>query len=103
MALNGYAMKTSLGAYRTTQLFRKARSTLVLSNRGHIQSRINPPANQRSWIVGGPARAATPQTWLAGRDEHDGRCWPHRREWICARSGKRKPAPAALGSKRHPT
>jgi polyhydroxyalkanoate synthase subunit PhaC len=90
------------GAYRTAQLFGKAGSTFVLSNGGHIQSLINPPGNQRSWFVAGPARAATPQTWLARRDKHQGSWWPHWRAWICARSGKRKPAPAALGSKRHP-
>jgi len=90
------------GAYRTAQLFGKARSTFVLSNGGHIQSLINPPGNKRSWFVAGPARTATPETWLAGRDKHEGSWWPHWQEWICARSGKRKPSPVALGSKRHP-
>jgi len=89
------------GAYRTAQLFGKARSTFVLSNGGHIQSLINPPGNKRSWFIAGPARAATPESWLAGRDKHEGSWWPHWREWICARSGKHKASPAALGSKRH--
>jgi polyhydroxyalkanoate synthase len=90
------------GAYRTAQLFGRARGTFVLSNGGHIQSLVNPPGNKRSWFVAGPARAATAETWLAGREKHEGSWWPHWRQWICARSGKLKPAPATLGSERHP-
>ena len=89
------------GVYRTAQLLGKSRSTFVLSNGGHIQSLLNPPANKRSWYVAGPARAATPEAWVAGREKHDGSWWPHWREWIRARSGTLKRAPAALGSLRH--
>jgi polyhydroxyalkanoate synthase len=90
------------GVYRTAQLFGKARSTFVLANGGHIQSLINPPGNKRSWFVAGPAHAATPETWVAGREKNEGSWWPHWREWIRARSGALKPAPAALGSGRYP-
>jgi len=90
------------GVYRTAQLFGKARSTFVLANGGHIQSLVNPPGNKRSWFAAGPARAATPPAWLARREKTEGSWWPHWRTWIRARSGTLKPAPAALGSKRHP-
>ncbi len=90
------------GVYRTAQMFGKARSTFVLSNGGHIQSLINPPGNKRSWFVAGAARAATPEAWAAKREKQEGSWWPHWREWIRARSGSLKVAPATLGSKRHP-
>ena len=90
------------GVYRTAQLFGKARSTFVLANGGHIQSLVNPPGNKRSWFSAGAARAATAEAWLAGRERTEGSWWPHWREWIRGRSGKRKPAPTTLGSEAHP-
>lgn len=90
------------GVYRTAQLFGRARSTFVLANGGHIQSLVNPPGNKRAWFVTGPARAVTPEAWLARRDKAEGSWWPHWRDWIRARSGGPAPAKAPLGSKRHP-
>jgi polyhydroxyalkanoate synthase len=89
------------GVYRTAQLFGKARSTFVLANGGHIQSLVNPPGNKRAWFATGPARAKSPDAWLARREKAEGSWWPHWREWIRARSGMLKPAAAALGSARH--
>jgi polyhydroxyalkanoate synthase len=89
------------GVYRTARLFGSARSTFVLANGGHIQSLVNPPGNKRSWFAAAPARAATPQAWLAQREKTEGSWWPHWREWICARAGTLEPAPSGLGSERH--
>jgi polyhydroxyalkanoate synthase len=90
------------GVYQTARLYGTPRGTFVLANGGHIQSLINPPGGKRSWFVAAPARAATPETWLAKGQKTEGSWWPHWREWIRARSGARKAAPPALGSKRHP-
>ena len=39
---------------------------------------------------------------VAGAEERTGSWWDHWREWLTARSGPLGPAPAALGSTRHP-
>ncbi len=90
------------GVYRTARLFGGGRSTFVLANGGHIQSLVNPPGNKRSWFAAAPARAATPDAWLARRQKTEGSWWPHWREWMHARSGARTQASAELGSTRHP-
>ncbi|WP_409330802.1 PHA/PHB synthase family protein [Trujillonella humicola] len=89
------------GCYRTTRLL-SGPSTFVLSNGGHIQSLINPPGNPkaRHW-VGGEA-VADPEEWRAGAEERAGSWWETWAEWTAVRSGPRVPAPAALGSERHP-
>ena len=89
------------GVYRTARLFGSARSTFVLAHGGHVQSLVNPPGNKRSWFAASPARAATPEAWLARREKTEGSWWPHWREWIRTRSGPVKPAPSGLGSERH--
>ena len=91
------------GVYQTARLYGTSRSTFVLANSGHIQSLINPPGNTRSWFMTGPARAATPDAWLARQQKAEGSWWPHWREWIRARSGALRQAPAGLGSARHPS
>jgi polyhydroxyalkanoate synthase len=88
--------------YRTARLCGGARSTFVLSNGGHIQSLVNPAGNTRSWFMAGRARVASAESWLGRQSKSEGSWWPHWREWIKARSGPTKPAPASLGSARHP-
>jgi len=90
------------GVYRTAQLFGGRKSTFVLANSGHVQSLINPPGSKRAWFVAAPARAATPERWLARRQRCEGSWWPHWRAWLQARAGKLGAAPTALGSERHP-
>jgi polyhydroxyalkanoate synthase subunit PhaC len=89
------------GVYQTARLYGGTRSTFALSNGGHIQSLVNPPGNTRSWYMAGPARAATPEAWLKRGEKVEGSWWPHWREWVRARSGAMRPAPAAVGSARH--
>ena len=82
---------------------RRPRSTFVLANGGHVQSLINPPGNKRSWFVAAPARAATPEAWLARRQKSEGSLVAALARVDPARARARgKLAPAALGSKRHP-
>jgi polyhydroxyalkanoate synthase len=88
------------GCYRTTQLM-SGPSTFVLSNGGHMQSLINPPANPKAvhW-VGGDA-GPDPSDWRAGAEERAGSWWETWSRWIVERSGGEVPAPSVLGSEVH--
>jgi polyhydroxyalkanoate synthase len=85
------------GCYETAKLYGE-RSTFVLSNSGHIQSLINPPDNRKAFFWAAPVEGDTGEAWLRQAPKSAGSWWPHWLEWISARSGKKKPAPVALGS-----
>jgi polyhydroxyalkanoate synthase subunit PhaC len=85
------------GCYETAKLYGE-RSTFVLANSGHIQSLINPPDNKKAFFWAGPAQADSAEAWLPQSAKTSGSWWPHWLEWISARSGELKPAPAALGN-----
>jgi poly[(R)-3-hydroxyalkanoate] polymerase subunit PhaC len=85
------------GCYETAKLYGK-RSTFVLSNSGHIQSLLNPPNNPKAFFWTGTAEADDPEAWQKQAERRSGSWWPHWLEWITARSGERKQAPASLGS-----
>jgi len=87
------------GAYRSTQLF-GGDSTFVLSGGGHIQHLVNPPGNPKAHFRTGPA-APDADAWLAGSAQQSGSWWAHWADWAVARSGEERPAPKALGSRRH--
>jgi polyhydroxyalkanoate synthase len=89
------------GCYNTARLYGE-RSTFVLANSGHIQSLINPPGNPKTCFWTAASNAAEALAWREQAAKHGGSWWPHWREWIKARSGEIKPAPAALGSKQNP-
>jgi polyhydroxyalkanoate synthase len=89
------------GCYNTAKLFGE-RSTFVLANSGHIQSLLNPPGNPKAFFWADPAHRPSGESWLEKSAKHTGSWWPHWLEWISARSGEKKPAPAALGSADHP-
>ena len=74
----------------------------VLSSSGHIQSLLNPPGNPKARFFVSTAIPAAADEWLAGAQQRTGSWWEHWREWLAARSGPRGPAPATLGSERHP-
>jgi polyhydroxyalkanoate synthase subunit PhaC len=88
------------GCYNTAKLFGE-RSTFVLANSGHIQSLLNPPGNAKAYFWAGPAHQPSAQLWLEQSGKQAGSWWPHWLEWISARSGEKKAAPAALGSNHH--
>jgi polyhydroxyalkanoate synthase len=88
------------GAYRTTQLL-GGQATFVLSGGGHIQHLVNPPGNPKAWYRTGPATGAEPSAWLAESTKHAGSWWAHWAQWVQARSGAQRSAPATPGSMRY--
>src|SRR5215470_16752852 len=85
------------GCYETAKLYGK-QSTFVLSNSGHIQSLLNPPNNPKAFFWTAKAEADDPEVWQKEAERRQGSWWPHWLEWITARSGEKKPAPASLGT-----
>ncbi len=73
----------------------------VLSSSGHIQSIINPTGNPKAKFYLNPQVTADPDAWLATAQLQPGSWWAHWRDWLIARSGDQKPAPASLGSRLH--
>jgi polyhydroxyalkanoate synthase len=90
--------------YRISQLIGSPNLEFVLSQAGHIQSLLNPPGNPKARYFRGETRPpASPDDWLENHARpHAGSWWPFWLDWLRARSGKLKPAPAALGSREHP-
>lgn len=91
--------------YRSTQLFGSKNVTYVLSQSGHMQAILNPPGNPKAKYYVQTKKGKLPETadeWLQGTEEVKGSWWPFWMEWIQARSGGKKPAPADVGSKAHP-
>jgi polyhydroxyalkanoate synthase len=89
------------GCYNTAKLY-GGHSTFVLANSGHIQSLINPPGNPKACFWTDAASAAGAEAWLEQAAKRSGSWWPHWLDWIKARSGEIRPAPAALGSEHNP-
>lgn len=87
--------------YPTVQLL-GGDSTFVLSSSGHIQALVNPPGNPKSRYLTNDAIAETAEAWQAGATENAGSWWDHWLGWLAPRSGDERPAPASLGSERHP-
>jgi polyhydroxyalkanoate synthase len=88
------------GCYQTTQLV-GGESTFVLSNAGHIASLVNPPGNPKARMFVGPRPGPDPKAWREQAEERPGTWWEHWADWMLARAGDEKPAPAKLGSRRH--
>jgi polyhydroxyalkanoate synthase len=89
------------GAYRTTQLL-GGDATFVLSGGGHIQHLINPPGNQKARYRLGPPPGIDPNAWVDAATEHQGTWWGHWAQWVNARSGALRRAPATLGTAKFP-
>ena len=87
--------------YRTARMM-GGKMTMVVCGSGHIQSLINPPGNAKARYFLNDALPDDPDQWLAGATEHQDSWWPHWRDWLAARSGRLKPAPARLGHPRFP-
>jgi polyhydroxyalkanoate synthase len=91
--------------YRSTQLFGSKDVTFTLSQSGHMQAILNPPGNPKAKYYVSKKPGLPPadvDAWLKGAEEVAGSWWPFWMEWLQARSGKKVPAPTALGSKQHP-
>ena len=89
------------GVYNTATTF-GGDTRFVLSSSGHIQSLINPPGNPKSKYYLNPELPATAEAWLDGAKAETDTWWGNWRDWLVARSGEKRAAPVALGSKRHP-
>jgi polyhydroxyalkanoate synthase len=87
--------------YRTAKIFGD-KTTFVLSNSGHLQSLLNPPTNPKASFVVGAAKAPDGEGYVSTGEKVNGSWWPHWRDWLFERSGAEVPAPASLGSNRHP-
>jgi len=88
------------GVYNTARIF-GGKTNFVLSSSGHIQSLINPPGNPKAKFYLNPQLAPDAEQWLAGAQAHSDTWWEHWRQWLAARSGDKRPAPAALGNEHH--
>jgi polyhydroxyalkanoate synthase len=87
--------------YESIQLF-GGRKTFILSNAGHIASLVNPPGNPKAtYWIGPEPKGETADAWREKATQKTGTWWEVFAEWALPRSGAMKPAPAALGSKRH--
>jgi polyhydroxyalkanoate synthase len=85
--------------YMTSRLL-GGNSEVVVTSTGHIQTMVNPPGKPRArYFTGDPG--AEPDDWMASATSHDGSWWPRYADWLIARSGDEREAPATLGSKRH--
>ncbi len=73
-----------------------------LAHAGHIAGIINPPAAQKGTHWTNEATPGDPDAWLAQAQPHAGSWWPDWLEWIAARSGERKGAPASVGTQKYP-
>jgi polyhydroxyalkanoate synthase subunit PhaC len=87
--------------YRTAKMM-GGKMTMVVCASGHIQSLINPPGNAKSKYFLNDDLPEHPDHWLAGATQHTDSWWPRWRDWLAARSGRQKAAPAALGHARFP-
>jgi polyhydroxyalkanoate synthase len=87
--------------YRTARM-QGGKMTMVVSSSGHIQSLINPPGNPKAKFFLNPELADDPDDWLQGATPVADSWWTHWRDWIAARSGAWRNAPAALGNENHP-
>ncbi|KXU83260.1 poly(R)-hydroxyalkanoic acid synthase [Paraburkholderia monticola] len=90
------------GVYDTARLFGGG-TRFVLSSSGHIQSLINPPDNPKSKFYLNAELPSQADAWLANAQTHKDSWWSDWRDWLSARSGEKRAAPAALGNERHPS
>ena len=88
------------GVYETARAF-GGKTEFVLSSSGHVQSLINPPGNPKAKFHVSSELPTKADDWLAGASAMPDSWWTHWRDWLAARSGDKRPAPASLGSERH--
>jgi polyhydroxyalkanoate synthase len=85
-------------AWRSRNLLRGHRE-FVLAASGHIAGVVNPATRNRrhyhaaSGKAASPARARTPDAWMAAASRHEGSWWTHWAAWLKTRSGRTVKAP----------
>jgi polyhydroxyalkanoate synthase len=88
-------------AYRTTSLL-GGDTTFVLGASGHIAGVVNPPMPVKRHYWRNELLTDDPDAWLARAGQVPGSWWTHWDPWIASHGGKRRKAPAAVGSAAHP-
>ncbi|WP_250529996.1 alpha/beta fold hydrolase [Caballeronia sp. ATUFL_F1_KS4A] len=88
------------GVYNTARAF-GGKTRYVLSSSGHIQSLINPPGNPKAKFFRNDALPEDADAWFAGARPEADSWWSDWRDWLAQRSGELRPAPRALGNRRH--
>ena len=86
--------------YRSAQLL-GGDTRFVLSTAGHIAALVNPPTNAKSNFRVNDDLPESAADWEAGAVTQPGSWWVDHVAWLAARSGKKRPAPTALGSTAH--
>ncbi len=87
--------------YKSARLF-GGQCEFVLSSSGHIQSILNPPGNPKARYMTNPDMPADPKAWQEDATKHADSWWLHWQQWLTARSGETRKAPAKPGNKRYP-
>ena len=90
--------------YHSVNLFGTENATFVLTNRGHIQSMVNPGDHPRVKFYTNEQEGYIPDDpdqWLADATDTKGTWWTHYASWLQERSGKQKNAPKQLGNKQY--
>ena len=88
--------------YDTAHLVGGADKEMTLIKSGHIQSVVYPADSTRYDRWYGPPTPTDPDEWLATTPPEKGSWWRPWTEWLSARSGDKKKAPASLGNRRYP-
>jgi polyhydroxyalkanoate synthase len=82
--------------YRSTQLL-SGRQRFVLSTSGHVAAMVNPPDNAKARYQIAKECPEDPGEWLHQAETCQGSWWPDYADWLAARCGEEKAAPAELG------
>ncbi len=77
-------------------------SRFVLSTSGHIAAIVNPPGNPRAKFRVSDTNPPDPADFMQEAEAVQGTWWGDWVEWLKARSGGPRPAPASLGSEALP-
>jgi polyhydroxyalkanoate synthase subunit PhaC len=85
--------------YDTAHLVGGSDKEMTLIRSGHIQSVVYPPDSMRYDRWYGPPTPTDPDEWLATAPVHKGSWWGPWTEWLIARSGPGRQAPATLGNR----
>ena len=88
--------------YDTAHLVGGADKEMTLIKSGHIQSVVYPADSTRYDRWYGPPTPTDPDEWLATTPTEKGSWWRPWTEWLSARSGGKKKAPASLGNRQYP-
>ena len=86
--------------YKTTQ-FVGGDIRFVLSSSGHIQSLVNPIANEKAQYFCADNLPPLAEDWLEGAKQYPGSWWADWSCWLAKRSGAKKVARKTLGNPRY--